>query len=128
MEDEGRNPSEWSDLDSLNCLGLAGQLGLLLLVSLDMFEEVVRPHEWPTAGGADELLLPGVGPLVAGELVAPGEDPVTVLIRTVERLLSYKYLQLEGLAYVASFRIIKIYLQITLYSPILLCSVYLCGL
>ena len=48
-------------------------------MSLDVLQEVVRPHEGPTAGGADELLLPGVsadvllqrGPMREG-LVAVG--------------------------------------------------------
>ena len=57
-------------------------------MSLDVLQEVVRPHEGPTAGGADELLLPGVGSLVARQLVAPGEDLVAVREGTAERFLS----------------------------------------
>ena len=57
-------------------------------MSLDMFEKMVRPDESPAAGGADELLLPGVGSLVARQLVAPGEDLVAVREGTAEWFLS----------------------------------------
>ena len=55
---------------------------------LDMFEEVVGPDESSSTGGADKLLLTGVGSLVTGELVTPGEYLVTVSVRTVEGFLS----------------------------------------
>ena len=55
---------------------------------LDMFEEMVRPDESSSAGGADKLLLPGVSSLVTGELVTPGEDLVAVGVGTVEGFLS----------------------------------------
>ena len=55
---------------------------------LDMFEEMVRPDESSSAGGADKLLLPGVSSLVTGELVTPGEDLVAVGVWTVEGFLS----------------------------------------
>lgn len=74
------------DLDGSH--GLVSELGLLLLVALDVLEEVVRPDEGPGAGAAHELLLPGVRPLVAAQLVAPGEDLVTLGIGAVKRLLS----------------------------------------
>ena len=54
---------------------------------LDMFEEMVRPDESSSAGGADKLLLSGVSSLVTGEFVAAGEYLVTVSIRTVEGFL-----------------------------------------
>ena len=54
---------------------------------LDMFEEMVRPDESSSAGGADKLLLPSVSSLVTGEFVAAGEYLVTVSIRTVEGFL-----------------------------------------
>ena len=55
---------------------------------LDMFEEMVRPDESSSAGGADKLLLTGVGSLVTGQLVTPSEYLVTVSVRTVEGFLS----------------------------------------
>ncbi len=57
-------------------------------MALDVLEEVVRPDEGPGAGAAHELLLPGVRPLVAAQLVTPGEDLVTLGVGAVKRLLS----------------------------------------
>ena len=57
---------------------------------LDVLEEVVRPDEGAGAGAAHELLLPGVRPLVAAQLVAPCEDLVTLGVGAVERLFSWK--------------------------------------
>ena len=55
---------------------------------LDVLEEVVGPDEGPTAGGAHELLLPGVSSLVTGQFVTPSEDLVTVREWTAEWFLS----------------------------------------
>ena len=76
----------WQDLDSPQ--GLVSKLGLFLLVTLDVLEQVIGPDERPGAGAAHELLLPGVRPLVAAQLVAPSEDLFTLGIRAVKRLLS----------------------------------------
>ena len=74
------------DLDGSH--GLVRELGLLLLVALDVLEKMVRPDEGPGAGAAHELLLPGVRPLVAAQLVTAGEDLITLGVGAVKRLLS----------------------------------------
>lgn len=76
------------DLDGSH--GLVSELGLLLLVALDVLEEVVGPDEGPGAGAAHELLLPGVRPLVATQLVTAGEDLITLGVGAVKWLLSWK--------------------------------------
>lgn len=57
-------------------------------VPLDVLGQVVAAHEPPLADGAGELLLAGVGALVARQLVAPGEAPAAVLVGTGERPLA----------------------------------------
>ena len=83
---QGRNPTtERGNLESFH--RFLGQFSFFLLMPLDMFKEMIRPDESSSAGGADKLLLPGVGSLVTGELVTAGEYLVTVRIRTVEGFL-----------------------------------------
>ena len=84
---QGRNSTtERGNLDSFH--GFLGQFSFFLLMPLDMFEEMVRPDESSSAGGADKLLLTGVGSLVTRQLVTPSEYLVTVSVRTVEGFLS----------------------------------------
>ena len=85
-EEHGRWLAAWKDLDSPQ--GLVSELGLLLLMTLDVLEQMVRPDERSGAGAAHKLLLPSVRSLVAAQLVTPGEDLVTLRIRAVKRLLS----------------------------------------
>ena len=85
-EEHGRLLAAWQDLDSPQ--GLVSELGLLLLMSLDVLEQMVRPDKRSGAGAAHKLLLPSVRSLVAAQLVTPGEDLVTLGIRAVKRLLS----------------------------------------
>lgn len=49
--------------------------------------QVVAPHEPPVTHGAGELLLPGVGSPVPGELIGAGEPPLAALPAAAERLL-----------------------------------------
>lgn len=56
--------------------GLFGPLdhaGVELGVAPRVLGEVVAPHEALLAERAAELLLPGVGPVVAGQLIGAGE-------------------------------------------------------
>lgn len=56
--------------------GLFGSLdhaGVELGVAPGVLGEVVAPHEALLAERAAELLLPGVGPVVAGQLIGAGE-------------------------------------------------------
>lgn len=55
----------------VNCLVVA--LGLFVLVSFDMFGQVVTPHESLAAVRANKALLPRVSPQVSLQLVRPGE-------------------------------------------------------
>lgn len=53
-----------------------------------VFGQVVAAHEAPVAHVADELLLAGVRPAVAGKLVGAGELFVAALPVTAERLFT----------------------------------------
>ena len=55
----------------VKCLVVA--LGLFVLVSFDMFGQVVTPHESLAAVRANKALLPRVSPQVSLQLVRPGE-------------------------------------------------------
>lgn len=57
---------------------LLSLLTFVLVVSLDVLGEVIGAHEPPLADRADELLLAGVGALVAGEFVGSGEPAAAV--------------------------------------------------
>lgn len=57
---------------------LLSLLAFVLVVTFDVLGQVVRAHEAPLAHRADELLLAGVGALVAGQLVRPGEPAAAV--------------------------------------------------
>lgn len=50
-----------------------------------VLREVVAPHEALLAERAAELLLPGVGPVVAGQLIRAGELLKAVWPRTGKR-------------------------------------------
>lgn len=65
-------------LKMLLLLRLLSFLTFVLVVSLDVLGEVIGSHEPPLADRADELLLAGVGALVAGEFVGSGEPAAAV--------------------------------------------------
>lgn len=60
----------------------------LLLVSLHVFEEVIRSDERSAASGANELLLSSMRSLVTRQLITAGKDLVAVRVRTIERFLT----------------------------------------
>ena len=69
--------------------GLAGRsLCLAHLVPFHVLHQVVRAHEGAAARGADELPLPGVPPLVSGQLVASSKVLVARGHRAAERLFA----------------------------------------
>lgn len=73
-------PGQW--------LNLAAPVRSFARVSFDVLRQMIRPHELPGAVRADELLLPGVRPLVPGQLVRPGELPAAAFELAREGLLT----------------------------------------
>lgn len=69
-------------------MAASGGGGAVAGVALHVLRQMIAPHESPRAHRADELLLAGVGPLVPGELVAAGELPAAVVVRTGKRALA----------------------------------------
>lgn len=53
-------------------------LTFVLVVTLDVFGQMIRAHESSLTDGTDKLLLSGVGSFVAGQLVGAGEPTATV--------------------------------------------------
>lgn len=53
-------------------------LTLVFVVSLDVLGQVVRSHESALTDRADELLLAGMGPFVAGQLIGSGKPTAAV--------------------------------------------------
>lgn len=68
-------------------LGCHGDTDASARVALHVFGEVVGPHELGAAHGAHELLLSGVGSLVARQLVRSCEASPAAFPRTVVGLL-----------------------------------------
>ena len=93
------------NFDNFPRLVLFGGVFDLLLVSLHVFQKMIRAYERSAAGGAHKLLLSSMSSLVPRQLVTSGKDFVTVRIRTVERFLTYKIALLMNLVgvYVVSY-------------------------
>jgi len=77
----------------------------IFTVALHMFRQMVGPHEAPSADIASKLLLPGVRPLMAGELVGAGECASTALPLARKRLFSCKEKNLKNLEHFLSLRL-----------------------
>ena len=58
-------------------------------VGLEVLVEMVAPHELPVTLSTLKLLLPGVGALVARQLVGPGKPTQAELPVTHKRLFSW---------------------------------------
>lgn len=69
-------------------VGLPGGNFLCGHVAAGVFSEVIATHEPPVAHGTHELLLPGVGAPVAGELVGAGEPLIASVPAAAEGLLT----------------------------------------
>ena len=63
-------------------------LGFFLLMSLDVFEKVIRSDEGTTACCTNKLLFSSVSSLVSGQFITSCKNLVTVRIGAVKRFLS----------------------------------------